>query len=168
MMENLFDSLCSCLMLSSNRDRFLKGEGLQLMNLMLRYLISIVISFLLSMCQHMFWLDICGFILKLLCQDICLSSLFFSQQVGKLDFLRHGVSTFCLYFLRTEIATVAAGRWQIFCLGVCPRECCRSGKPSEDLNDLYEGRGGPLDISRENSFPFVPLFQLHCVLQPLS
>lgn len=42
MMENLFDSLCSCLMLSSNRDRFLKGEGLQLMNLMLRYLISIV------------------------------------------------------------------------------------------------------------------------------
>uniref|UniRef100_A0A8C3WGL0 Catenin beta like 1 n=1 Tax=Catagonus wagneri TaxID=51154 RepID=A0A8C3WGL0_9CETA len=36
MMENLFDSLCSCLMLSSNRERFLKGEGLQLMNLMLR------------------------------------------------------------------------------------------------------------------------------------
>ncbi|XP_028266765.1 beta-catenin-like protein 1 [Parambassis ranga] len=36
MMENLFDGLCSCLMLSSNRDRFLKGEGLQLMNLMLR------------------------------------------------------------------------------------------------------------------------------------
>lgn len=64
-MENLFDSLCSCLMLSSNRDRFLKGEGLQLMNLMLRYLISIVISFLLLMCQHMFWLDIYGFILKL-------------------------------------------------------------------------------------------------------
>lgn len=37
MMENLFDSLCSCLMLSSNRERFLKGEGLQLMNLMLRF-----------------------------------------------------------------------------------------------------------------------------------
>ncbi|XP_041859547.1 beta-catenin-like protein 1 [Melanotaenia boesemani] len=36
MMENLFDGLCSCLMLPSNRDRFLKGEGLQLMNLMLR------------------------------------------------------------------------------------------------------------------------------------
>uniref|UniRef100_A0A1A8F2L7 Catenin, beta like 1 n=1 Tax=Nothobranchius korthausae TaxID=1143690 RepID=A0A1A8F2L7_9TELE len=36
MMENLFDALCSCLMLPSNRDRFLKGEGLQLMNLMLR------------------------------------------------------------------------------------------------------------------------------------
>lgn len=36
-MENLFDALCSCLMLSSNRERFLKGEGLQLMNLMLRY-----------------------------------------------------------------------------------------------------------------------------------
>uniref|UniRef100_A0A3Q2QIP9 Beta-catenin-like protein 1 n=1 Tax=Fundulus heteroclitus TaxID=8078 RepID=A0A3Q2QIP9_FUNHE len=35
MMENLFDALCSCLMLASNRDRFLKGEGLQLMNLML-------------------------------------------------------------------------------------------------------------------------------------
>uniref|UniRef100_A0A3P9K4Y8 Catenin, beta like 1 n=1 Tax=Oryzias latipes TaxID=8090 RepID=A0A3P9K4Y8_ORYLA len=36
MMENLFDALCSCLMLASNRERFLKGEGLQLMNLMLR------------------------------------------------------------------------------------------------------------------------------------
>ncbi|XP_039623288.1 beta-catenin-like protein 1 [Polypterus senegalus] len=36
MMENLFDSLCSCLMHAANRDRFLKGEGLQLMNLMLR------------------------------------------------------------------------------------------------------------------------------------
>uniref|UniRef100_A0A3B4AN90 Beta-catenin-like protein 1 n=1 Tax=Periophthalmus magnuspinnatus TaxID=409849 RepID=A0A3B4AN90_9GOBI len=35
MMENLFDALCSCLMLPNNRDRFLKGEGLQLMNLML-------------------------------------------------------------------------------------------------------------------------------------
>lgn len=66
-MENLFDSLCSCLMLSSNRDRFLKGEGLQLMNLMLRYLISLVISFLLLMCQYIFQLDICDFILKLLC-----------------------------------------------------------------------------------------------------
>lgn len=78
MMENLFDSLCSCLMLSSNRDRFLKGEGLQLMNLMLRYLINIVLSFLLLMCQHLFWLDICGFILKFLCfLDICLSSLDF-------------------------------------------------------------------------------------------
>lgn len=66
MMENLFDSLCSCLMLSSNRDRFLKGEGLQLMNLMLRYLITIVISFLFW-CANVFWLDTCGFILKLLC-----------------------------------------------------------------------------------------------------
>ncbi|CAJ1055303.1 beta-catenin-like protein 1 [Xyrichtys novacula] len=36
MMENLFDALCSCLMLPANRDRFLRGEGLQLMNLMLR------------------------------------------------------------------------------------------------------------------------------------
>uniref|UniRef100_A0AAY4AU84 Beta-catenin-like protein 1 n=1 Tax=Denticeps clupeoides TaxID=299321 RepID=A0AAY4AU84_9TELE len=36
MMENLFDALCSCLMLGANRDRFLRGEGLQLMNLMLR------------------------------------------------------------------------------------------------------------------------------------
>ncbi|XP_063063963.1 beta-catenin-like protein 1 isoform X2 [Engraulis encrasicolus] len=36
MMENLFGALCSCLMLGANRDRFLKGEGLQLMNLMLR------------------------------------------------------------------------------------------------------------------------------------
>lgn len=43
MMENLFDSLCSCLMLSSNRERFLKGEGLQLMNLMLRYVSSLLV-----------------------------------------------------------------------------------------------------------------------------
>lgn len=35
-MENLFNCLCSSLMLSSNKDLFLKGEGLQLMNLMLR------------------------------------------------------------------------------------------------------------------------------------
>lgn len=35
-MENLFNCLCSALMFKSNRDRFLKGEGLQLMNLMLR------------------------------------------------------------------------------------------------------------------------------------
>nr|CAG4650050.1 EOG090X03ST [Sida crystallina] len=36
MMENFFDCLCSCLMHIPNRDKFLKGEGLQLMNLMLR------------------------------------------------------------------------------------------------------------------------------------
>ncbi|XP_056011706.1 beta-catenin-like protein 1 [Ostrea edulis] len=36
MMENLFNSLCSCLMRSENRIKFLRGEGLQLMNLMLR------------------------------------------------------------------------------------------------------------------------------------
>lgn len=35
-MENLFNSTCSALMIKENRDRFLKGEGLQLMNLMLR------------------------------------------------------------------------------------------------------------------------------------
>lgn len=35
-MENLFNCLCSALMVKENRDRFLKGEGLQLMNLMLR------------------------------------------------------------------------------------------------------------------------------------
>jgi len=35
-MENLFNCLCSLLLESSNRDRFLQGEGLQLMNLMLR------------------------------------------------------------------------------------------------------------------------------------
>lgn len=35
-MENLFNCLCSCLLVKENRDRFLKGEGLQLMNLMLR------------------------------------------------------------------------------------------------------------------------------------
>lgn len=36
MMENLFDCLCSSLMFAANREKFLKGEGLQLMNLMLR------------------------------------------------------------------------------------------------------------------------------------
>ncbi|KAL4235209.1 Beta-catenin-like protein 1 [Mactra antiquata] len=36
MMENLYNCLCSCLMSPINRGRFLKGEGLQLMNLMLR------------------------------------------------------------------------------------------------------------------------------------
>ena len=36
MMENLFDCLCSLLLHAPNRDRFLRGEGLQLMNLMLR------------------------------------------------------------------------------------------------------------------------------------
>lgn len=35
-MENLFDCLCSCLMISPNRVKFLKGEGLQLMRLVLR------------------------------------------------------------------------------------------------------------------------------------
>ncbi|XP_051167877.1 beta-catenin-like protein 1 [Leptopilina boulardi] len=36
MMENLFNVLCSSLLLTVNKDRFLRGEGLQLMNLMLR------------------------------------------------------------------------------------------------------------------------------------
>ena len=36
MMENLFDCLCSALMFTPNRERFLKGEGLQLMILMLK------------------------------------------------------------------------------------------------------------------------------------
>ncbi|XP_064611827.1 beta-catenin-like protein 1 [Liolophura sinensis] len=36
MMENLFNCLCSALMLPGNRNKFLRGEGLQLMNLMLR------------------------------------------------------------------------------------------------------------------------------------
>merc|ERR1719322_705138 len=36
MMENLFDCLCSLLLETDNRERFLRGEGLQLMNLMLR------------------------------------------------------------------------------------------------------------------------------------
>jgi len=35
-MENLFNCLCSLLLEKDNRDRFLNGEGLQLMNLMLR------------------------------------------------------------------------------------------------------------------------------------
>ncbi|XP_037718967.1 beta-catenin-like protein 1 [Drosophila subpulchrella] len=35
-MQNLFNCLCSALMARENRDRFLNGEGLQLMNLMLR------------------------------------------------------------------------------------------------------------------------------------
>jgi beta-catenin-like protein 1 len=37
MMENLFNCLCSSLMYAPNREHFLRGEGLQLMNLMLRY-----------------------------------------------------------------------------------------------------------------------------------
>ncbi|KAL3280726.1 hypothetical protein HHI36_003962 [Cryptolaemus montrouzieri] len=36
LMENLFGCLCSALMVVPNRERFLRGEGLQLMNLMLR------------------------------------------------------------------------------------------------------------------------------------
>ncbi|CAH8610076.1 unnamed protein product [Heterobilharzia americana] len=36
LMLNLFDCLCSSLMLTENKDKFLKGEGIQLMNLMLR------------------------------------------------------------------------------------------------------------------------------------
>ena len=36
MMENIFDSLCSLLLYTPNRELFLKAEGLQLMNLMLR------------------------------------------------------------------------------------------------------------------------------------
>lgn len=36
LMENLFDCLCSSLMYVPNRDKFLKGEGLQLMRLMLQ------------------------------------------------------------------------------------------------------------------------------------
>ena len=35
-MENMFNCLCACLLLSSNKERFLQGEGMQLMNLMLR------------------------------------------------------------------------------------------------------------------------------------
>jgi len=35
-MENMFNCLCACLLLSSNKERFLAGEGMQLMNLMLR------------------------------------------------------------------------------------------------------------------------------------
>ncbi|XP_068157692.1 LOW QUALITY PROTEIN: beta-catenin-like protein 1 [Drosophila tropicalis] len=35
-MQNLFNCICSALMAQENRDRFLNGEGLQLMNLMLR------------------------------------------------------------------------------------------------------------------------------------
>ncbi len=36
MMENLFDCLCSALMFTPNRSKFLRGEGLQLMILMLK------------------------------------------------------------------------------------------------------------------------------------
>ena len=36
LMENIFDCLCSALMYTPNRDKFLKGEGLQLMRLMLQ------------------------------------------------------------------------------------------------------------------------------------
>lgn len=47
-MENLFNSLCSALMLPANRDRFLKGEGIQLMNLMLRLACDYVVNFIFS------------------------------------------------------------------------------------------------------------------------
>lgn len=40
-MLNLFDCLCSALMLPENKDRFLKGEGIQLMNLMLRLVLQL-------------------------------------------------------------------------------------------------------------------------------
>ena len=40
-MENLFNCLCSSLMWGPNREKFLKGEGPQLMNLMLRYCFSV-------------------------------------------------------------------------------------------------------------------------------
>lgn len=63
---------------------------------------------------------------------------------------------------------MAAGEWQIFHLDVCHRECCRSGRPSKNLNDLYEDRRGPLDVSKENIFPFVLQFRLPCAVQPLS
>jgi len=36
MMENVFNAMCSALLYSPNKEKFLKGEGLQLMNLMLR------------------------------------------------------------------------------------------------------------------------------------
>ncbi|PAA77058.1 hypothetical protein BOX15_Mlig001294g5, partial [Macrostomum lignano] len=36
LMENLFNCLCSALLAKANKDRFLRGEGLQLMNLILR------------------------------------------------------------------------------------------------------------------------------------
>jgi beta-catenin-like protein 1 len=36
MMENLFDCVCSYLMYTPNREQFLRAEGIQLMNLMLR------------------------------------------------------------------------------------------------------------------------------------
>ena len=36
LMENLFDVLCALLLYTPNRDLFLRAEGLQLMNLMLR------------------------------------------------------------------------------------------------------------------------------------
>ncbi|KAL3318508.1 Beta-catenin-like protein 1 [Cichlidogyrus casuarinus] len=36
MLQNLFNCLCTCLMLPENKERFLVGEGIQLMNLMLR------------------------------------------------------------------------------------------------------------------------------------
>lgn len=35
-MENLFNAVCAALMYAPNRQKFLDGEGLQLMNLMLR------------------------------------------------------------------------------------------------------------------------------------
>jgi len=54
-MENLFNSLCSALMLPANRDRFLRGEGIQLMNLMLRfaYLFCTIV-----LVYHKYWLKL--------------------------------------------------------------------------------------------------------------
>ena len=43
-MENLFNCLCSSLMHNANKDLFLKGEGLQLMILMLRYVTVVYID----------------------------------------------------------------------------------------------------------------------------
>lgn len=44
MMYNLFDCLCYSLMLAPNKDKFLRGEGVQLMNLMLRYIGKLVLT----------------------------------------------------------------------------------------------------------------------------
>ena len=45
LMENVFDALCACLMVPANRGRFLKGEGLQLMNLLLRSALLVLHKF---------------------------------------------------------------------------------------------------------------------------
>ncbi len=50
-MENLFNCLCSLLLEKENRDRFLQGEGIQLMNLMLRLENQLILPVFIEICK---------------------------------------------------------------------------------------------------------------------